>query len=243
MAAGQDARYPRPNRQICQHEQSPRRKGPYGASPAAAAIRPPTGTGGFAANVSASLGSPTRIERMPTPMPGSMAAQDQARLQTAGFSKVTRGYNQAQQYHQSITAPAFAAKVRAQGPPAAIQQLSDFAQISEPGRSPMKIRTNMGGQTHPTVESACSGAKHRNTLGGTRPEGGAGYLNRGHRRRVVQDNWNASTESQPHGPGMHAKAHHPLSPRRLCAISPNKVNNISHRNGEMAAIMGHAHVE
>lgn len=266
---------PRQYRDVCQHETglqrervinkrvdnaSPRRNRPYGASPAAAAIRPPTGTGGFAANVSASLGSPERslpkiptessvapsacgLQRQPTPMPGTIAAaqmamQPENRMRTAGFKPNVRGFNHAQKYHQDVSAPAFCAKKRVPGqPPAAIAQLADFGAGCSPGRSPAGIKTNIRGNN---ILNQCN--RHRNTMGGVMPEGGAGYLQNGNRRRVVNPVWNASTESKPHNPGMHAKDNHPLSPRRLIAISPRQAQNIAQRKGAMMGIMSHQHV-
>lgn len=239
---------------------SPRRNRPYGASPGAAAIRPPTSKG-FAASVSPTLGSPKRPaapevapamvsptlpniqDRALTPMPEAApatrtyadAAADGPRLKTAGFSP--RGYHQAQAYHQSVSAPAFARKGGCNGPRAAIGTLADFGNGAEPGKSPASKKVNING----TAGNSCSN-RHRNTMGGV-TQGGAGYLHRGQRRRIVQDQWNSSTESQPHAPGMHAKSHHPLSPRRLGAISPRAANDINTRSNAMAAIMGHAHVQ
>lgn len=228
---------------------SPSRNRPYGPSPAAAAIRPPTGSGGFAASVSPSLGSPARAKlQTAKPMPGTMASPGNSdRQMTAGFQKTTRGYCVAQQYHQDITAPAFAAKHRTQGPAAAIGMLVDFGNASDPGRSPASLKTNGARTKSAGVNDALTAGpapttNHRNTMGGVRP-GGANYLNRAHRRRVVQANWNATTESQPHGSGMHFAKNHPLSPRRLCTISAAKAKEIETRNGAMANIMGHAHVD
>lgn len=102
---------------------------------------------------------------------------------------------------------------------------------------PHGIRTNVNGQG---VTTQC--LQQRNTLGGVRP-GGADYLVKGQRRLKATDGWSATKESQPHGPGTHAKSHHPLSPRRLIAISPTKQKEQQARKGAMDAIMGHDYVD
>lgn len=255
-----DRRY----RDICQHETgftservinkaSPTRKGPYGPSPAAAMIRPPTGTGGFAASVQASLqasiGSPekslpkiTEAAAQPT-MAAAQVQQAAAvhggnRAHTAGFKLNQRGFNTAQMFHQDVTAPAFAAKQRCEGPIAAIGHLADFGSGASPAANTHCSKmVNING-----ANSNTGSHKHRNTMGGVMPSGGHGYLHTGHRRRVVNNTWNASTESQPHQHACHAKSHHPLSPRRLIRISPRAAQNRDMRGGAMASIMQHDHV-
>lgn len=170
------------------------------------------------------------------------------RQMTAGFKKTNRGFHVAQQYHQDITAPAFAAKHRTRGPEAAICMLADFGNASDPGFSPSSVQVNAARTNSAGVADAIAPAgpapttNHRNTMGGVRP-GGANYLNRGQRRRVVQANWNSSTESRPHGPGMHFAAHHPLSPRRQIWIAERKVKEIATRKGAMTNIINHAHID